>query len=199
MERAVLLVVSLPNIVNSRAIIQQAKRNNQKLRVIARISDPDFFAAFKELGVGDLIYPEFEASLEMIREVLLFQRVPVPEIQRHTETLRGQMLAREIDSDECYATLGQLRASEQQFDLQWVELTEDSPLSGQSLGEADVRRCTGVSVVGIIRQGQLTTNPAADFRFDPGDLVAIIGSNAARQKFHCFLNPSSDLCLRPEN
>ena len=165
---------------------------NSGIRVVARISDPDFFDVFRELEVTDLIYPEFEAGLEMIRQVLLYLRIPVPEIQHHTENLRHQLLTQAATSGDGYRTLGQMRAAEQQFDLQWVEIETDNPLIDQSIAEAEIRKTTGVSVVGIIRSGTLETNPDPSFRFRQHDLVAIIGSAEARQKFHCFLNPLSE-------
>jgi CPA2 family monovalent cation:H+ antiporter-2 len=193
-----LLVVTIPSIVIARAIISQAQRVNPQLQVVARISDPEFFEIFEELAVHNLVYPEFEAGLEMIRQVLLFLRIPVPEIQRHTETLRRDLLAREIDADSGYATLGQMRSAEMQFDLQWVEIDKDSILDNNTIAGAEIRKTTGVSVVGVIRNNQLTPNPSPEFVLQAGDMVAIIGSSAARHKFHCYLNPESDRCLRPE-
>lgn len=197
-ERAALLVVTIPGIVVAQAIVSHARQMNPDIKVVARISDPDFFQVFKELEVSNVVYPEFEAGLEMTRQVLLFQRIPVPEIQQHTESLRQELLAKEIASDNGYQTLGQLRAAEQQFDLQWIEIEDDTPLINLSIAEAEIRKTTGVSVVGIIRDDRLTANPPADFRFAAKDLVAIIGSAEARQKFHCYLNPVSDKCLLPE-
>jgi CPA2 family monovalent cation:H+ antiporter-2 len=98
-------------------------------------------------------------------------------------------------SDNGYKTLGQMRAAEQQFDLQWVELEQDNPLINVSIAEAEIRKTTGVSVVGIIRDETLQTNPDPSFRFRQHDLVAIIGSAQARQRFSCFLNPLSEECL----
>ena len=74
-------MVTIPGIVVARSIISHAKKVNSGIRVVARISDPDFFNVFRELDVVDLIYPEFEAGLEMTRQVLLHLRIPVPEIQ----------------------------------------------------------------------------------------------------------------------
>lgn len=194
-QRAALLVITIPAIVVARSIVSHAKKVNNSIRVVARISDPDFFSVFKELEVVDLVYPEFEAGLEMTRQVLLYLRIPVPEIQHHTERLRHLLLETATTSIDGYKTLGQMRAAEQQFDLQWVELEIDNPLISVSIGEAEIRKTTGVSVVGIIRDGTLTTNPEPSFRFRQNDLVAIIGSAQARQKFHCFLNPLSEKCL----
>ncbi len=175
----------------------RVKQVNPDIKVVARISDPDFFNVFKELEVADLVYPEFEAGLEMIRQVLLYLRIPVPEIQHHTEHLRHSLLATAATSENGYRTLGQMRTAEQQFDLQWVELAEKSPLIGVTIAQAEIRKATGVSVVGIIRADKLATNPEPNFRFQQNDLVAIIGSAQARQRFHCFINPLSESCLQP--
>jgi CPA2 family monovalent cation:H+ antiporter-2 len=194
-ERAALLVVTIPGIVVARSIISHARKVNSDIKVIARISDLDFFKVFEELDVLDLVYPEFEAGLEMTRQVLLYLRIPVPEIQHHTENLRHQLLSTATLSHDGYKTLGQMRAAELQFDLQWVELETDNPLINVTIAEAEIRKTTGVSVVGIIRHGTLATNPDPSFRFRRGDLVAIIGSAEARQRFHCIINPLSEKCL----
>jgi CPA2 family monovalent cation:H+ antiporter-2 len=194
-HHASLLVVTTPGIVVARSIISHAKKVNSEIRVVARISDPDFFDVFRELDVVDLIHPEFEAGLEMTRQVLLYLRIPVPEIQLQTENLRQRLVTSATTNGEEYKTLGQMRSAEQQFDLQWVELEARNPLTDMSVAEAEIRKKTGISVVGIIREGILTTNPEPSFRFRQRDLVAIIGSAEARQRFHCLLNPLSESCL----
>jgi len=196
-QNASLLVVTIPGIVVARSIISHAKKVNPEIKVIARMSDPDFFNEFKALDVVDLIHPEYEASLEMTRQVLLYLRIPVPEILLQTESIRQRLITSTATNDEEYKTLGQMRLAEQQFDLQWVELDADNPLTDKSIAEAEIRKRTGISVVGILRKGQLTTNPDPSFQFQQGDLVAIIGSAEARQKFHCFLNPLSKNCVIP--
>ncbi len=194
-ERASLLVITIPGIVVARSIISHAKKVNPDIKVVARIADLDFFKVFKELEVTDLVYPEFEAGLEMIRQVLLYLRLPVPEIQQTTEDLRRHLLASVTTSNDGYKTLGQMRTAELQFDLQWIELETGNPLIGVSIAEAEIRKTTGVSIVGIIRNGSLTANPDPTFRFRQNDLVAIIGSAPSRQKFHCFVNPLSEECF----
>ncbi|WP_084813580.1 cation:proton antiporter domain-containing protein [Desulfogranum japonicum] len=193
-DTAALLVVTLPSIVMATTITQKALEANPDLKVIARISDPDFFSVFQEMHVKDLVFPEFEAGLEMIRQVLLYLRIPVPEIQLYTEELRHKMLIAESNSTEEYQTLGQLRSAEQQFDLQWTELQTGNPLIGHTIAETELRKITGVSVVGIIRDQDLSVNPGPDFLFAQGDLVATIGSAKARTKFHCFINPTAESC-----
>jgi len=186
MKEASLLVITTPGIVVARAIIQHALTVNSRIQVVSRIADPAFFEVFRELGVSDLVYPEFEASLEITRQALLHLRIPATEIERQTEAMRHQLLAPGLANSKEYKTLGQMRAAEQHFDLQWVRLEELNRLVGRSIGEAEIRKTTGASVVGIIRDGRLTPNPEVDFRFQTGDLVAIIGSAEARESFLGF-------------
>ncbi len=193
---AALLVVTIPGIVESQAIITHAQRLNGGIEVVARLSDPDFFAIFNELNVTDLVYPELEAGLEMIRQVLLALHVPVTEIQRQTEALRQEYFTSRVSQTKRYQTLSQFRSAEQQFDLEWVTVTPDNSLLDRSIGEAEVRKKTGVSVVGVLRDDQLEPNPGPHFRFQNKDLVAIIGSSAARAAFQAHFFPIKP--LQPE-
>ncbi len=185
-QNASLLVVTIPSIVTAQAIIKQARKLNRQMRVVARISEPEFFQVFRELRVNDLVYPEFEAGLEMTRQVLFHLHLSPSEIQRQTETMRQEFLAPQLADDEHFRTLGQLCAADLQFDLEWLRLESGNTLINRSIGEAAIRRSTGVSVVGVLRNKELTPNPGPEFRFEKSDMVAIIGSEEARQVFRHF-------------
>ncbi len=187
MDKASLLVVTTPGIVVAQAIIRHARKVNSRIRVVARMADPAFFDVFRELEVSDLVYPEFEAGLEMTRQALLHLRIPAPEIDRQTADMRRQLLGPRLATSEDYLTLGQMRVAEHSFDLQWVRLEPGNRLIDKSIGETEIRKTTGVSVVGIIREQLLVPNPDVGFRFQGGDLVAIIGSSEARTCFHHFI------------
>ena len=191
MANAALLVVTIPGVVESQTIITHAQRLNSSIKVVARLSDPDFFAIFNELNVTDLVYPELEAGLEMTRQVLLALHVPVTEIQRQTETLRQEYFTSRMTQTKRYQTLSQFRSAEQQFDLEWVTIASDCILVDHSIGEAQIRKKTGVSVVGVLRDDQLEPNPDPQYRFQGKDLVAIIGSSEARAAFHAHFFPSA--------
>lgn len=191
-QTASLLVVTIPSIVTSQAIITHARKLNQGIRVVARTSEPEFFSVFRELKVNDLVYPEFEAGLEMTRQVLFHLHRTPSEIQRETETMRQEFLAPQLADGEHFRTLGQLCAADLQFDLEWVKLEPGNPLVDQTIGDAAVRRTTGASVVGVLREKQLSPNPGPDFRFAPNDLVAIIGSEEARHAFRHYRPATSE-------
>jgi CPA2 family monovalent cation:H+ antiporter-2 len=183
MSRANLLVVTIPSIVVSRTIVDHGQRINPNVEVVARLSDPEFFTLFNELEVTGLVYPELEAGMEMARQVLLALHVPVTEIQRQTESLRREYFISSMSQSKPYKTLSQFRCAEQQFDLEWISISGQSALCDQTIGEAEIRKKTGVSVVGVLHEDKLEPNPGPQFRLREKDLVAIIGSKNARQVF----------------
>jgi CPA2 family monovalent cation:H+ antiporter-2 len=73
-----------------------------------------------------------------------------------------------------------------------VVLGEDSPLVARSIGEAEIRKATGASVVGVLRGDDLRANPDAHLRFQRGDLVAIIGTDESRRSFQEMADPASE-------
>jgi CPA2 family monovalent cation:H+ antiporter-2 len=187
-----LLVVTTPDMVTTQSIISTARRQNPELSVVARTSDPSFLPVFAELGVNSVVLPEFETSLEMTRKSLLHFPIPVSEIQNRSESLRQDLFAPFLDVGRGYRTLIQLRSAEHQFDLQWVLLLAGSPISDRTIGSVEIRRRTGASVVGVIRDDKLVPNPDAGFRLAVGDLVAIIGTEEARVAFRSVCAPDSE-------
>ncbi len=182
-KTASLLILTIPSLVVTRSTIVQSKRLNGQLAIVARIPGMDYFEEMKDLGVSEVVLPDFEASLEMTRQSLLHLRIPPTEVQRHTDTVRQELYAALINSNDSYRMLSQLRGAEQQFDLQWIRLSRESNMINRSIGESEIRKTTGASIVGVVRDGQLKPNPDAKFVLMPEDLIAIIGSEADRKAF----------------
>lgn len=189
---ATLLVLTLPGLVVAKSTIVQSQRLNRRLKIVARASGQDYFDVFKDLGVSEIVLPEFEASSEMTRQSLLHLGVPPTEVQRHTETIRQERYAALFNNDDNYRLLSHLRGAEHQFELQWVCLPRESPMAHRTIGKNEIRKKTGASVVGVVREGKLRPNPDADFVLEPGDLVAIIGNDRSRSTF--LLIASSSPC-----
>lgn len=67
--------------------------------------------------------------------------------------------------------------------IEWTELAESSPLAGRTLGEAQVRRRTGVSIIAVQRDEETVANPDPETRFAAGDIVVAIGTRDEHAKF----------------
>ena len=60
--------------------------------------------------------------------------------------------------------------------IEWIEVRSESPLAGSTLGDADIRHETGVSVIAVQRGEETVSNPDPDFEFHPGDLLVGVGT-----------------------
>ena len=67
--------------------------------------------------------------------------------------------------------------------IEWWEVEADSSLSGATLGEAHVRRETGVSVIAIQRGEETVPNPDSGFRIEPGDVLVTLGTRQEQAAF----------------
>lgn len=147
------------------------------MHVVVRAEGLEHLRSLHALGVHEVVQSEFEAGLEMTRQTLLHLDIPAAEIQRFTSAVRDELYAPLYELHSDYKIVAQLRGAARLLDLAWVTVPEGSPLAGQSLRELNIRRQMGVSVVGVLRDGNLNANPPGSFRFAAGDAATVIGDN----------------------
>lgn len=190
-DAACLLLVTTPGIVVARSIAAHAKRLNPDLDVVARGADVESLATFREIAVTEVVLPELEAGIEMLRQALLHLEVPAPEIQRHAEGLRHEVTSFASSASE-YKTLTELRSAEMQFDLAWVKVHGEGPLAGHSIGEARIREKTGALIVAVLREGTLEPTPTPSFRLEAGDMLAVVGTEQAQRSLRARARGEAD-------
>jgi len=72
--------------------------------------------------------------------------------------------------------------------IEWVEVEGDSPIAGRTLGEADLRRETGASVVAIERGERVIPSPGSDTAVETGDTLVVVGTREAYRAFESRLS-----------
>jgi len=185
-KEANMLIVTTPGLIIIQSIINHARELNNSITVITRSSGPEDFEKLKEIGVSEVVLPEFEASFEITRQTLLKLNISPSEVQRYTDEVRQELYELWFDENLEYKTLEKLRSLEHHFDLQWYNLDSDSPFIGKSIRELEIRKISGTSVVGIVSEDKLIPNPSPDYHFKIGDKVAIIGDDVSRAAFCSF-------------
>jgi CPA2 family monovalent cation:H+ antiporter-2 len=98
------------------------------------------------------------------------------DIQHFTDTIRQELYAPLYQSHKEYHTVAQLKDAAYLLTLRWLTLPSDGTIVGRSIEELAIRKRTGVSVVGVMRDGELAPNPGPSYRFMGGDMVAAIGT-----------------------
>jgi CPA2 family monovalent cation:H+ antiporter-2 len=79
-EHAVAVVTALPDRFSQETIILNARKLNKNLLIIGRAHRKKDHKRMKDMGVKVVIQPEFEASLSIIKKLLLLKRVPKEDI-----------------------------------------------------------------------------------------------------------------------
>ncbi|WP_440010580.1 cation:proton antiporter regulatory subunit [Halomicrococcus sp. SG-WS-1] len=62
--------------------------------------------------------------------------------------------------------------------IEWVDVSEDSPLAGATLGDAGVWSDTGATVLAVQRGRETHTTPNPDFAVEAGDVLVAVGTRA---------------------
>ena len=90
LERARVLVVTFPDPIATRLAVENARRINPRLDVVARIHGDEDAEVLRKLGVAELVRPELEAGLEIIRHTLHRFGLTTQEILYIVNTLREE-------------------------------------------------------------------------------------------------------------
>lgn len=181
-ERARLLILTVPDPVGARLIIERVRRVNPGLHIVARSTSPEQLEDFGDLGVYEAVQPEFEAGIELGRQALVHLGIGAGEIQRFSDSVRRELYA-PLSDPSGEGPLAQLRRAANMIEIDWVELPENSPLAGRTIGDLRIRQRTGTSIVAVVRGEEVVANPGPDLAFAPGDVLGVLGVPDQRAAF----------------
>jgi CPA2 family monovalent cation:H+ antiporter-2 len=144
--------------------------------------------------VNDVVRPELEGGIEIVRRTLLDLDLPVNDVQRYVDVVRQDgMDETERPSAVQSRVLDRLLAATRGLAVEWVEIDAGSSIAGHSIGESQLRSRTSASIVGMASGSSVIVNPGPDEVLRPGDRVAIIGTSDQIREAGKLLNG-----LRPE-
>jgi CPA2 family monovalent cation:H+ antiporter-2 len=178
-----LLLIVVHDEAAVRTIASHVRRLNPGLPVIARATKFEQMSILQRLGVHEVVQPEFEAGLEIVRQALLQFGVTPTDIQRFSDEIHHEFYAPMYQNDRLdpqITLLRTLRRAGRALEIEWMQLPEKSEIIGVSLGAAHLRSRTGASVVAILRDGEVIVNPALDLVFVVGDNLAVLGTDQQR-------------------
>lgn len=180
-EKSRLLLITIPSIIIAREIVREALHRSPGLDIIARSDNLEDADELRAMNVYEVVRPEFEASLEIIRQSLLHFNMPVVAIQKYIDETRRQMTL--SHRHEKYLLSSGLKNACYLLEMDWIAIPAESPFIGRSIKDLKIRTETGVTVVGVYRGIEFLPNPDFNFIFQKDDLVAVIGQNEQRKLF----------------
>lgn len=75
-----------------------------------------------------------------------------------------------------------LASLEQQIEglvLDWMPIADDAPGAGRTIGDLEIRRRTGASVVASLRGDDTSPSPGPEHRVEPGQTLVLVGTREA--------------------
>ncbi|HZM51797.1 MAG TPA: cation:proton antiporter [Vicinamibacteria bacterium] len=176
--RARALVVTIPDDPAAGLAVAAARRIAPSLPIVARASEAAGVKELAKLGADDVIHPELEGGLELLRHTLLHVGFPLREVQRYAQVVRRESYATDAHSNVEHEALHALLDAARNLDITWVRVPDRGPVAGRTLAEVDLRARTGASVVALYRDGALVPSLTPDFKLASGDRLGLIGDPA---------------------
>ncbi len=171
------LVVTVPDETAAAVIVSLARVEAPALPILARVATAGGASELLQLGAEDVVQPELEGGIELLRRTLVRLGLPLRTVQAYADAVRRQEFGKDR-GDARHRVLEHLVRAARDLELGWATVTVASPVAGQSLAAADVRGRVGASVIAIARDGELIPNPGPEVALRPGDHVAILGTPA---------------------
>ena len=192
------LVVAGPDEDASALVVTAARDIAPNLPIIARATSVDGTRHLTQLGAQDVIHPELEGGLEIVRHTLLQLGFPLQEIYRYTDAVRRDHYDMGINTEEEHRLLHELIDAANSIEIKWFRLPENSLLLGKSIAGANLRAQTGASIVAILREGRLMANPKSITVFQAGDRIGLIGDTEEIETAESLLSVSVQSPLQAE-
>lgn len=169
------LVVTVPDEATAEVVVASAREITPKLPIVARAGTQGGVTRLAELGAQDVIHPELEGGLEIVRHTLLRLGLPPLQVQSYTDIVRRDHYDLKISTTDEFSLLEQLLHAFHGMEIVWHEVGSNSALINQTVATAGIRDQTGASIIAIKRGDDIIANPKSAFRFQSDDIIGIIG------------------------
>jgi CPA2 family monovalent cation:H+ antiporter-2 len=182
-RNAELIIIAMHSAVLIHSIIEQVKVIKPNLHIVTTAINVDHMQELQREGVFEVVQPEMEASLEITRQALIHLNVSAEKIHRFTDSIRTELYKPLYDNKLPYQTLSRLKSAAQALELSWINVSSKSPLVDHSIQHLRIRSKSGVSVVAVIRDGEVYSNPDPAFSFKENDLVGVLNTSTQLERF----------------
>jgi CPA2 family monovalent cation:H+ antiporter-2 len=188
--RILVLVISDPEAC--RRITAIARKENPRIFILVRTRFLAEMGRLYALGANEVIPEEFETSIEIFSRVLAKYLIPRDEIESLVGETRadGYQMFRSLSKES--TSFGDLKHYLPDVEISTIRISEGSPVSGQSIGQSELRKKHGVTVLAIRRDAQLISSPDADTILKESDLLILIGAPAKLTSACTLFSPSED-------
>jgi CPA2 family monovalent cation:H+ antiporter-2 len=188
--RIIVLVISDPQAC--RRITATARKENPRIFILVRTRFLAEMGRLYALGANEVIPEEFETSIEIFSRVLSKYLIPRHEIEALIGETRadGYQMFRSLSKES--TSFRDLKHYLPDVEISTIRISERSPVTGQSIGQIELRKKHGVTVLAIRRDRQLISNPDANTVLKEKDLLILLGVSAKLTSACTLFSPPED-------
>lgn len=187
LSQAKSMAIALPDPMATRLTLKRALSYVPELDITVRAHVNEEIDVLYQLGAQEVVQPEFEAALEMGAHMLLNLGDSAPAVQQVVNRYRSGRYRDILPERSEYWGVADLDAAIEGLQRHWYVLPADSPLVGNSLGETNIRRRTGATIMAIERQKRLYRYPLGETIFEQGDRLLVVGNPEEHRAFETLL------------
>lgn len=186
LKKAKMLVCTISNAITQRIIISYCRKSNPDIHIIARTRYIKAVEDLQKLGANEVIPEEYETSIEIFNRVLSYYHVSQSDIHHIIDYIR----------DNNYSALWEMNLDKKiqldfskpipEIDVRSFTIKSNMEVAGKSIKELDIRKNTGLTILGIQREYELITNPNPEYILLDGDVILYTGDKDDLEKALAF-------------
>ena len=197
-QKAQTIVVSIPQMDTTKAIVTTARRMNPKIGIITRSRYIAETAELYRLGADEVIVDEKEAALQIFHRILSNQQVPVQDFDLYAKQARNEIYDKYIEmpinsnlklnSKGGRFDIVRMRAkqanetlSKNESRVEQIRVEKGAKIAGKRISDVQLRKNYGVSVIAVRCAGKVdaVVSPDGDTILNEGDTAVVIGDRDA--------------------
>lgn len=176
-EKANIIVYAISDPLITRMSLKVAKSLNPQIFALVRTRYVNEVDELIKLGADEVIPEEFETALQIFRKVLEKYHIPLNVIMQQVNLLRQEsykLLRKETMDITSFTHLDEILA---QGLTETFYVDEKCPYINLSLAEINLRAKTDATIIAIVRNGNMISNPSAKDLLLAGDTIVLYGTH----------------------
>lgn len=173
-DMADIVIVSVGDLIPSMAIIEKVKHLNRTAHIIVRAKFIKNMEQLYALGADQVLPEKLELAIDMFNRVLVKRLYPNRDINRMISHIRNIHLGEMTEKD----TLNKISFLDELSNLtiSTFRIDDCAKVCNKTIGELELRKRTGATIVAIKREHELVEQPTADTELHTNDLVYVLGN-----------------------
>jgi CPA2 family monovalent cation:H+ antiporter-2 len=182
------MAITLPDPMATRLTLKRALSIAPELDITVRAHLEREIDSLYQLGVQEVVQPEFEAALEMGAHLLLKLGDSIFDVQQMVHRYRNSRYRDILPERSEYWGGYNWESTLEGLQRSWYMVQPTSPLHGLTLAEIQVRQRTGATIMAIERNKLLHRYPMGDTILKSGDRLLVVGDDTEHKNFTHLLN-----------